>query len=131
MRYGATHRGFESRPLRHSPDEPALVPADPREAIGHVAGGRVLDVATGRGGFVAILRDGLHDFDEIVGIDVNPAGAEAFAASFGDDPRIRFVEMDALRTDFPPASFHTVSISSSLHHVIDPVCTATARRGRS
>jgi SAM-dependent methyltransferase len=119
MRYGATHRGFESRPLRHAPDRPAPVPADPREAIAHVRGGRVLDIATGRGGFIEILRDGLADFDEIVGIDRSDAGAEAFAASFGGDPRIRFVEGDALRPGFPPASFDTVSISNSLHHFAD------------
>jgi SAM-dependent methyltransferase len=94
--------------------------ADPREAIAHLHGGRVLDVATGRGGFVEILRDGLASYDEIVGADVSAAGAAAFRAALGGDPRIRFVQVDALRLGFPPASFDTVAISNSLHHFAEP-----------
>ncbi|MBP1706168.1 MAG: hypothetical protein H6Q36_1907 [Chloroflexi bacterium] len=120
MRYGETHRGFESHPLRHVCPGAARVDADPRAAVAGVHGGRVLDIATGRGGFVEVLRDGLADFDEIVGIDISHAGAAAFAAAFGDDPRIRFVEMDALRPALPPGSFDTVAISSSLHHFAGP-----------
>jgi len=94
--------------------------ADLRRAIGHVSGGRVLDVATGRGGFVEVLRDGLRDWTEIVGIDTGAAGAAAFEEAFGGDPAIRFVQVDALWPGFAAASFDTVSISSSLHHFADP-----------
>jgi len=94
--------------------------ADPRDAISHLHGGRVLDVATGRGGFVGVLRDGLASFDEIVAIDRSADGAAAFAAAYDGDPRIRFARMDATRTGFPPASFDTVAISNSIHHLADP-----------
>jgi SAM-dependent methyltransferase len=93
---------------------------DPKAVLGDLSGGRVLDVATGAGGFVRFLLDGLGDHCSIVGIDVNPERSEAFTAAFGDIPDVRFVEMDAHRLTFADASFDTVCISNSLHHVVDP-----------
>jgi SAM-dependent methyltransferase len=93
---------------------------DPKAVLGDLSGGRVLDVATGAGGFVRFLLDGLRDHEEIVGIDANPERGEAFAAAFGDRPDIRFVEMDAYHLAFPAGSFDTVCVSDSLHHFADP-----------
>ena len=93
---------------------------DPKAVLGDRSGGRVLDVATGGGGFVRFLLDGLRDHEEIVGIDANPERGEAFAAAFGDRPDVRFVEMDAHRLAFPDGSFDTACISNSLHHLADP-----------
>ena len=93
---------------------------DPKAVLGDLAGGRVLDVATGAGGFVQFLLDGLRDHEEIVGIDLNVERGEAFAAAFGGRPDVRFVEMDAHRLTFPDCSFDTVCISNSLHHLVDP-----------
>ncbi len=97
-----------------------MVAADPRAVLGEIPGGRVLDVATGAGGFVEFLLDGLREYHEIVGIDVKPERGRAFVGAFGARPDVRFVEMDAHLLDFPDASFDTVSISNSLHHVVDP-----------
>jgi SAM-dependent methyltransferase len=93
---------------------------DPKAVLGDLSGGRVLDVATGAGGFVRFLLDGLRDHEEIVGIDSSPERGEAFATAFGDHPDVRFVEMDADRLAFPDRSFDTVCVSNSLHHVVDP-----------
>ncbi len=93
----------------------------PRRLLGAVSGGRVLDVATGTGGFVRVLLDGLRDHAEIVGIDTNGDRAAAFAAAFADAPRVRFARMDAHGLAFPDASFDTVCVSNSLHHFADPV----------
>lgn len=93
---------------------------DPKVVLGDLSGGRVLDVATGAGGFVRFLIDGLRDYREIVGVDVNPERGERFAAAFGERPDIRFAEMDAYRLDFPDGSLDTVCISNSLHHFSDP-----------
>ncbi len=93
---------------------------DPKQVLGALSGGRVLDVATGAGDFVRFLLDGLRDHDEIVGIDVNPARAAAFAEAFGDRAEVRFAEMDAHRLDFADGSFDTVCVSNSLHHFADP-----------
>ena len=68
---------------------------DPRRVLGDISGGRVLDVATGTGGFVRILLDGLRDHTEIVGIDANGERAAAFSAAFGERADVRFEQMDA------------------------------------
>ena len=97
-----------------------MPPIDPKRVIGDLSGGRVLDVATGTGGFVRFLLDGLLDHDEIVGIDANGERAVAFVEAFGDHPDVRFERMDAHRLAFPGGSFDTVCVSNSLHHFADP-----------
>jgi len=93
----------------------------PRLVLGALSGGRLLDVATGDGGFIRFLLEGLRDHDEIVGIDANPARAAAFAEAFGDRRDVRFEPMDAHRLAFDHASFDTVCVSNSLHHFADPL----------
>src|SRR3989304_4786817 len=89
----------------------------PNQILGHISGGKVLDVATGTGGFIHFLIDGLKDFDEITGVDASDRGGTAFAKAFKDKPNIRFGQMDAEHLDFPEAGFDTVCISNSLHHL--------------
>jgi SAM-dependent methyltransferase len=96
------------------------VSIDPKLVLGDISGGRPLDVATGSGGFVRFLLDGLRDHAEIVGIDTNAERASAFSATYGGAPDIRFERMDAHHLDFLDRSFDTVAISNSLHHFADP-----------
>ena len=96
------------------------MPVDPKHVLGGISGGRVLDVATGTGGFVRFLIDGLRDYAEIVGIDQNPDRAAPFTAAFGDVPGVRFEQMDAHHLRFPERSFDTAGVSNSLHHFSDP-----------
>jgi SAM-dependent methyltransferase len=93
--------------------------SDAKEALGGIRGGRVLDVATGRGGFVHELVAGLDDYDEIIGIDVDTNLRAAFEEALAGSPNVRFEAMDALNPAFPPGSFDVVSISASLHHFHD------------
>lgn len=93
------------------------------EHFHQIDGGAVLDVATGAGGFVRVLADGLRSFDTITGIDTNERAASAFRSAFVETPWARFVSMDAAHMTFDDASFDTVSISSSLHHMPDPALT--------
>jgi ubiquinone/menaquinone biosynthesis C-methylase UbiE len=93
---------------------------DPKAVLGDLSGGRVLDVATGAGSFVQFLLDGLHDHDEIIGIDANPERGAAFAGAFGERDDVHFVEMDAHHLAFADGSFDTVCVSNSLHHFADP-----------
>jgi SAM-dependent methyltransferase len=90
------------------------------ELYSGLPGGRVLDVATGQGGFVEELIEQLRDYDEIIGIDSDASFGTAFAETFAAYPRVRFMEMDAMAMTFPDGSFDTVSISGSLHHLADP-----------
>jgi SAM-dependent methyltransferase len=86
--------------------------------LNNVSAGRLLDVATGRGGFIHTLLDHLRDFEEMIGIDVQSGAAAIFAEAF-QQPNIRFLCMDAAHIDFPPHSFDTVTIANSLHHLPD------------
>jgi SAM-dependent methyltransferase len=88
----------------------------------------VLDVATGDGAFIRFLLDGLRDHGEIVGIDSNADRAEAFAEALGERPDVRFEAMDAHALAFPDASFDTVCVSNSLHHLEDPLSVLAEMR---
>jgi ubiquinone/menaquinone biosynthesis C-methylase UbiE len=89
-----------------------------KQALGQIAGGRVLDVATGRGSFVGTLERSLQSYTEIVGIDVDDRFLKAAQSSYGEG-RIRFIQMDAERQGFQDGSFDTVGAAKSLHHWID------------
>jgi ubiquinone/menaquinone biosynthesis C-methylase UbiE len=85
-------------------------------ALGGIAGGRVLDVATQEGGFVQILLENLNDWSEIVGIDIDARAIEA-ARSAVRQEGVQFAVMNAEQLDFADESFDTASISASLHHL--------------
>ncbi len=93
---------------------------EPRQMLGHLHGGRVLDVATGTGGFIGFLADGLADYEEIIGIDSDPEKATHFVEAVADRQRVRFEARDASATGFARDAFDTVSVSNSLHHFSDP-----------
>lgn len=93
---------------------------EPKDILGRIPGGRVLDVATGSGGFIHFLLEGLQEYHEIIGVDIKERAADAFAEAFKDRPDIHFEVMDALHLKFEDHSFDLVSISNSLHHFEDP-----------
>jgi ubiquinone/menaquinone biosynthesis C-methylase UbiE len=92
----------------------------PQDILANIPAGRVLDVATGSGGFIHFLLEGLKDYKEIIGVDNNERAQAAFAEAFKDKPNIRFQLMDANHLDFDSDSFDLVCISNSLHHFDDP-----------
>ncbi|MEW6405966.1 MAG: class I SAM-dependent methyltransferase [Chloroflexota bacterium] len=91
----------------------------PKDILGHISGGRVLDLAAGSGGFVHFLIDGLKDYTEIIGVDNDERAASAFTDAFKDHPNVHFELQDAAQLDFEDSSFDMVCISNSLHH-LDP-----------
>ena len=104
-----------------------MVP-DPRSVLGHLHGGRVLDVATGAGGFARYLDEGLADYHEIIGIDTDAGKAAAFADGMADRPRTRFEQRDAATTGYRDGEFDTVAVSNSLHHFTDPAAVLREMR---
>jgi SAM-dependent methyltransferase len=80
---------------------------------------RVLDVATGSGGFVTSLIDAVPGHGEIIGVDTADR-ADAFADAFADHPEVRFERMDAHALAFDAGTFDLVTIANSLHHFGDP-----------
>ena len=93
----------------------------PKEILGHIPKCRILDVATGSGGFIHFLLEGLPYYSEIIGIDVNPRVEAAFTNAYKGKTGIHFQIMDAHHLTFPADSFDLVCISNSLHHFDDPI----------
>jgi ubiquinone/menaquinone biosynthesis C-methylase UbiE len=85
--------------------------------LSHISGGRVLDVASGRGGSIQFLIENLPAYDEIIGIDI--VAADAATQSAFEGKKVRFLQMDAAHMDFADASFDAVFIANSLHHLAD------------
>ena len=85
-------------------------------ALRRLSGGRVLDVATGSGGFLGLLTENFMDYIEIIGIDSNERPLETARQAYPLE-NIRFLQMDAARMDFNDGYFDTVCISNSLHHM--------------
>lgn len=90
-------------------------------ALNQIAGGRVLDVATGRGAMIDWLAETLAHYTEIVGIDIHPASTIVHddGHTFSRD-NIHYQQMDAHQLAYPDASFDTVAIMNALHHMSDP-----------
>ena len=82
-------------------------------------GGRILDLATGKGSFIARLAAAFDSYEEALGLDLEEGivdAARAFAREH-ELERTSFQVMDAANLAFPDESFDTVSIANSLHHL--------------
>jgi 2-polyprenyl-3-methyl-5-hydroxy-6-metoxy-1,4-benzoquinol methylase len=100
-------------------DYTMYTPQDIENALHDVSGGRLLDVATGGGGFITTLIESLKDYTEIVGIDMRETPPEVEDSVFKRD-HISYQMMDAHALTFADASFDTVTTANSLHHMADP-----------
>ncbi len=100
---------------------------DISEILCSINASNVLDIATGRGDFLLLLKENLGSFGSGIGVDVKTS-EEWESDKFSDQP-ITFMTMDASRLEFADASFDLVSISNSLHHLPDP-CLALAEMVR-
>jgi SAM-dependent methyltransferase len=100
--------------------------------LGSISGGRVLDVATGQGGFIDTLMNTLKDYESFIGID---SGASHNSVEEMRDGRVHFkgkpVEllwMNGEDLGFGGGSFDTVCISYALHHLDDVDAVLTEMR---
>jgi SAM-dependent methyltransferase len=101
--------------------------------LAEISAGRVLDVGTGRGGFIDTLIKTLKAYDSFVGIDYCPSDEskkemESARKRF-EGKAVQFLQMNAESLQFGDESFDTVCISHSLHHLanIDRVMTEMKR----
>jgi SAM-dependent methyltransferase len=98
------------------------------QALAGLSAGRVLDLATGEGGFVELLVETLQSYEQILGVDSDGLAVEAARGNL-DYKGIQFVQMDGGRLGFADGCFDTVSVSASLHHLADvPPVLAEVRR---
>jgi SAM-dependent methyltransferase len=87
-----------------------------RARLGQISGGRILDVATGEGDFIDTLMKTLKDYDCFVGIDISRKDLKSAKKRFKDQS-VKLAEMNAESLEFDDASFDTVSMAYSLHHL--------------
>ncbi|WP_352419316.1 class I SAM-dependent methyltransferase [Proteiniborus sp.] len=83
-----------------------------------VEGGRVLDVATRDGAFIVKLKEGLKNYEEIIGIDNNEEIINKNNEN-NTELNIKYLFMDATDMDFEDNSFDIVCMSNTLHHLPD------------
>jgi hypothetical protein len=104
---------------------------DTKPLLADIDGGRVLDIATGRGGYVHELVDGLASYDEIVGIDsqasLRTTRASRTARSIWHRSRHHSITSLIPRPYWPGCGGWSGPAGASS----SPRCTATARPSRS
>jgi SAM-dependent methyltransferase len=90
------------------------------EALREAPGGRVLDLATGRGIFLETLLGTLDGVEMAVGVDSDARATAAAKAAVADlDERVLIAQMDTRALGFAESAFDTVGIANSLHHLAD------------
>ncbi len=98
------------------------------QLLGAIDGGQVLDIATGPGGFINILKTCLRSYDQITGIDLEASLLDK-AREAHPEEKISFQEMDAAKMSYSNGCFDLVSCAFSLHHMPDvPAVLAEIRR---
>jgi SAM-dependent methyltransferase len=89
---------------------------DPFSILNTLEAAYVLDVATGRGDFIKILRDNLKSYVKIIGVDSSDKNVDRAQKLFPEnDIEIYQMNLEALRLD--DNSFDLVTIADSLHHL--------------
>ena len=81
---------------------------------------KILDIGTGSGQFVSVLRECTTDDACIIGIDTMKKAIEQASSRFKEYANCSFQVMDASHLDFDEATFDVISISNSLHHLENP-----------
>jgi ubiquinone/menaquinone biosynthesis C-methylase UbiE len=101
--------------------------------LGAISGGRILDVATARGGFIDTLMKTLKNYDSFMGIDYCASDEsrkemESAKKRFEGKP-VQFLQMNAENLQFENEFSDTVCMSHALHHLanIDRVLTEMKR----
>lgn len=89
-----------------------------KDKLQNMSGNNILDVGTGSGSFIEVLKDSLKDYTSITGIDSNERALKAAGENFKED-NISFVKMDAENLTFDDNSFDMVCLSNTLHHLPD------------
>jgi ubiquinone/menaquinone biosynthesis C-methylase UbiE len=77
---------------------------------------KVLDVGTGIGDFIEVLKESLPGYSSIIGIDLEQVTINK-AIERNKDNRIEFMCMDGENMGFDDNSIDIISISNTLHHL--------------
>ncbi len=88
------------------------------DRLKELSGEEILDVGTGPGNFIGLLKQTLKNSDSFVGIDFNEEELKKAEKEYGKIAEFR--KMNAEKLDFPDSTFDIVSIASTLHHLERP-----------
>lgn len=88
-----------------------------KEKLSQILTGRILDIGTGRGEFVSILKENLQGYTEIVGIDQTDRAIKYCEEKFKTEDNIHFKKMNGEKIDFKNGTFDMVCISNTIHHL--------------
>lgn len=77
---------------------------------------KVLDVGTGLGDFIEVLKESLPGYSSIIGIDTEQGTVDK-AIEKNIDRRIEFMRMSGENIEFEDNSIDVISISNTLHHL--------------
>lgn len=83
---------------------------------------KVLDIGTGSGDFIKLIRPVFEGNVQITGIDPSEE-ALTDARRTIDSPDVSFIRMEGELLQFDDASFDLVSLSNAMHHLADPAKT--------
>ncbi len=85
------------------------------ELLKSVEGGHVLDVAVGKGEFIAYIKK-FKRLEKITAVDLSEKCGELLDKNY-PETEVNFIIMDAAVLGFPDDTFDTVCFSNSLHHL--------------
>lgn len=99
-----------------------------RDRLSSISGGRTLDVGTQHGDFITTMMKSMKDYESFVGIDISEKDLEKAREAVKDES-VSFELMNAEELTFDDASFDTVCLSYSIHHLenVDTVLNAMMR----
>lgn len=84
-----------------------------------IKNGRVLDVATGAGGFLTKVEKYLSNPEKMIGIDTNQNALDIANKNLSEKG-YEFFCMNGTQLDFNAGSFDVVTMSNSVHHFSNP-----------
>lgn len=91
-----------------------------KEILSNICVDNVLDVATGRGEFVELLKENLGSFNKIVGIDNHQKSLNIAKENNKNTKNVKFFSEDIFNSSLKKESFQMVTVSNSLHHFKNP-----------
>ena len=78
---------------------------------------RILDIGTGDGRLIKLIKESLPDIDEVVGVDISPLMIKTAENNFSNDSHIKIVEHD-LEKPLPDLGYFDAVVSSfAIHHL--------------
>lgn len=80
---------------------------------------RILDVGTGTGAFIGMIKQMYDGYEQIVGIDLLERAITAAKENFKEDERVEFKVMDINKMEYEEKYFDIVILSNTLHHLSD------------